>query len=596
MATAVETGRRSKAPEATGSATTEHRLKRSVGLRGLTLISLGSIIGSGWLLGALGAAQSAGPASLLSWILAGSILATLALVHAELGSTYPLSGGTARFPFLSFGTMGGFTGALMAWIQAVTIGPIEVEAALGYLQSSFPHLGLESSSGTLTALGILVAALCLAGFTYINVLGVKWLAESNSIAMIWKLLVPTLTVVVLLIVSFHAKNFTAGGGFAPFGAKGIFAALPLGVVFALQGFEQAIQVGGESRNPQRDIHRAVIIAMVIGTILYLLLEVAFVGAINSKNVAHNWLNPIPGSGQFGPYATLATSAGVGWLATILYIDAVVSPAGTGLVYTGTSARLSYGLGRSGYGPSGLGRVTHRGVPLVSLIVCFVIGLLVLLPFPSWAGLVSLVTSATVLMYAMAPVSLAALRRTDPERSRPYRLPAAKVLAPLSFVCANFIVYWSGWNTLFWLYAFILMGFVLFFVYRALSRRGTRVPIDPHAAVWILPWLVGLGVISYLGQFPSSTPKSGWAFGLALMAKQTIPFWWDLAAVAAFSLVIYYAAVHFAQSRERVAAAIKSVEQELAVEEAELGVGEDDGPARTGAARPRRGRHGHTAPA
>jgi amino acid transporter len=67
--------------------------------------------------------------------------------------------------------MGGFTGALMAWIQAVTIGPIEVEAALGYLQSSFPHLGLESSSGTLTGLGIFVAAVCLAGFTYINVLG-----------------------------------------------------------------------------------------------------------------------------------------------------------------------------------------------------------------------------------------------------------------------------------------------------------------------------------------------------------------------------------------------------------------------------------------
>ena len=477
MTTALQTGKRSITPEPQASGTAEHHLRRRVGLRGLTLISLGSIIGSGWLLGALGAAQSAGPASLLSWILAGSILATLALVHAELGSTYPLSGGTARFPFLSFGAMGGFTGALMAWIQAVTIGPIEVEAALGYLQSSFPHLGLESSSGTLTGLGILVAAVCLAGFTYINVLGVKWLAESNSIAMIWKLLVPTLTIVVLLIVSFHAKNFSAGGGFAPFGAKGIFAALPLGVVFALQGFEQAIQVGGESRDPQRDIHRAVIIAMLVGTVLYLLLEVAFVGAIDPKNVSHNWLNPIPGAGQFGPYATLATSAGVGWLATILYIDAVVSPGGTGLVYTGTSARLTYGLGRSGYAPTAFGRVNHRGVPLVSLIVCFAIGLLVLLPFPSWAGLVTLVTSATVLMYAMAPVSLAALRRTDPDRQRPYRLPAAKVLAPLSFVCANLVVYWSGWNTLFWLYAFILVGFALFFVYRVVSQRGSRLPID-----------------------------------------------------------------------------------------------------------------------
>ncbi len=304
----------------------EGHLKRDVGLRGLTLISLGSIIGSGWLLGALGAAQSAGPASLLSWVLAGAILATLALVHAELGSTYPVSGGTARFPFLSFGALGGFTGGWMAWIQAVTIAPIEVEAALAYLQANFPHSGLNNTNGTLTALGILVAAVCMGGFTFINIMGVRWLAESNGITMIWKLAVPTLTIIVLLIAAFHAKNFTAGGGFAPFGAKGIFSALPLGVVFALQGFEQAIQVGGEARNPQRDIHRAVIISMIIGTIIYILLEVAFIGAITPKNVSHNWLNPIPGIGHFGPYATLATTAGVGWLATILYIDAVVSPA------------------------------------------------------------------------------------------------------------------------------------------------------------------------------------------------------------------------------------------------------------------------------
>ena len=198
----------------------EGHLKRDVGLRGLTLISLGSIIGSGWLLGALGAAQSAGPASLLSWILAGAILATLALVHAELGSTYPVSGGTARYPFLSFGALGGFTGGWMAWIQSVTIAPIEVEAALAYLQANFPHSGLNNVNGTLTGLGILVAAGCMAVFTFINIMGVRWLAESNGITMIWKMAVPTLTIIVLLIVAFNAKNFTAGGGFAPFGAKG----------------------------------------------------------------------------------------------------------------------------------------------------------------------------------------------------------------------------------------------------------------------------------------------------------------------------------------------------------------------------------------
>src|SRR5215472_1254012 len=119
---------------------TQYHLHRAVPLRALTMISLGSIIGSGWLLGALTAAKVAGAASLLSWILAGAVLALLALVHAELGSTYPVSGGTARFPFMTFGALGGFTGGWMAFIQAVTIAPIEVEATLGYLNSKFTGL------------------------------------------------------------------------------------------------------------------------------------------------------------------------------------------------------------------------------------------------------------------------------------------------------------------------------------------------------------------------------------------------------------------------------------------------------------------------
>ncbi|MBV9682350.1 MAG: APC family permease [Solirubrobacterales bacterium] len=541
-------------------------LKRCVGLRGLTMISLGSIIGSGWLLGALGAAQSAGPASLLSWILAGAILGVLALVHAELGATYPLSGGTARFPFLGFGALGGFTGGWMAWIQAVTIAPIEVEAALTYLESTSLHPGWVNANGTLTGAGIVVAGIAMALFTFINIMGVRWLAESNNITMIWKLAVPTLTIIVLLIVSFTGSNFTAGGGFMPFGAKGVFAALPLGVVFALEGFEQAIQVGGESRDPQHDIHRAVIISMVIGTIIYLLLEVAFIGALAPKDVAHSWTNPIPGKGAFGPYATLATTAGVGWLATILYIDSIISPAGTGLVYSGTSSRLSYSLSRNGYVPPALGQVDRRGVPFVSLIFCWVVGMLVFLPFPSWAGMVGLVTAATVLMYAMAPVSLAALRRSDPDRPRPYRLPAAHILAPLSFVCANFIVYWAGWNTIFWLYIFIIAGFVVFFVYQAIAPAGRKLVINWRAASWIPPWLIGLGIISYLGQYPTSKPSSGWPFGIALLAKQDIPFWVDLGVVAVFALVIYYWAARVAMPTEFVRAVETVTDREAAIGE------------------------------
>src|SRR5487761_182784 len=85
-----------------------HTLQRKVGVFGLTMISLGSIIGSGWLLGAYKGATHAGPASILSWLLAAAMLALLALIHAELGTAYPVGGGTARFPAFAFGTLTGF--------------------------------------------------------------------------------------------------------------------------------------------------------------------------------------------------------------------------------------------------------------------------------------------------------------------------------------------------------------------------------------------------------------------------------------------------------------------------------------------------------
>jgi amino acid transporter len=513
-------------------------LRRDVGFWGLTFVSLGSIIGSGWLLGALTAASLAGPASLVSWVLAAVMLAILALVHAELGAAYPAAGGTARFPRFVFGPLAGFTAGWMAWLQAVTIAPIEVEATLSYvdhIEFVRSHVQILHVSGTLTPAGIAIASVFMLAFTVINIVGVKVLAETNGAAVIWKTAIPLLTVVVLLLLSFHASNFSAGGGFAPFGAHGVFAALPAGVVFALQGFEQAIQMAGEAKKPQRDVSRAVITSMAIGTTVYILLEIAFIGALSPANLAHGWADPV-GKGDFGPYATLALGAGAGWLAVLLYIDAVISPAGTGLIYVATSSRLSYAMGREKALPTGLARINRRGVPLTSILLAFVVGEIAFLPFPSWQSLVGLVTSATAIMYAFAPVSLYALRQRDPDRPRPYRLPAYRVLAPAGFVSANLIVYWSTFEATWKLCLAGLLGLVVFAVTRMRLPSAERVPLDPRAAAWVWPWLLGLVVIGYFGRYGGNN---------------TLPNWWDLATVVVFAVVVYEVAEKVAISREEV---------------------------------------------
>lgn len=526
------------------------RLRRDVGLVGLTFVSLGSIIGSGWLLGALGAAKVAGPASLLSWILAGLVIVVLALIHAELGAAYPVSGGTARFPHFVFGPLGGFTAGWMAWLGSVTLAPIEVEAALQYLSNKIPDLirlaGAPPGTPVLTGWGLVAAAVLMLGFTLVNILGVRWLSETNKAAVWWKVLVPLLTIVVLFFASFHASNFHAGGGFMPFGMKGVFSALPAGVVFAVMGFEQAIQLGGEARNPRRDVPRAVIGSMLIGTVIYLLLELVFIAALDPNVIAaHGWLAPIE-KGAFGPYAGLATTLGLGWLSVILYIDAFVSPAGTGLIYTGTSSRLTYALSRNGYVHTAFERLSPRGVPVFSVLFSFVVGLILFLPFPGWQELVGFVTSATVLMYAFAPVSFAALRRTDPDRERPYRLRAGGVLAPVAFIASDLIVYWSGWKTDAKLFLAVLAGFVLLALSYLTKANPRRPRIQWRPALWIGPWLGGMALISWLGQFDG---------------RGVIPFWVDIVVVAVFSLVIFVVASRVALTPEQVAAFVAEEEHE-----------------------------------
>ncbi len=531
-----------------------HELKRSIGFWGLLFISLGSIIGSGWLLGALTAATAAGPASLISWILAAFMLMTLALVHAELGAAYPVAGGTARFPYFAFGTLAGFTAGWAAYLQAVTIAPIEVEAAISYLNTTHwakQHLDMLHTNGTLTPVGLLIASGAMLLFTVINLLGAKLLSDSNTLMVIWKAAVPVLAVIVIMSLSFHSSNFTAGGGFMPYGMHGVFAALPLGVVFALQGFEQAVQMGGEARNPRKDISRAIISAMFIGAAVYIMLEVAFIGGLSGSNLKHGWAHPI-GAGDFGPYYTIALAVGAGWLATILLVDAVISPGGTGLIYLGTSARLSYALGEEEVISDKLTETNKRGVPVWSIVLAFVVGEIVFLPFPSWSSLVALVTGATAIMYAFAPVSLAALQLRDPDRNRPYRAPYPKVLNPIAFISANLIIYWGGFEAMWKLLTAIFIGRVIFEIALHRNKDVRRPDIDWRAASWIWPWLIGMTIIGLIGRYGAGSHSA-------------LPNWWDLVVVILFSLVIFYYAVGLAMEPDKVKAAVETEERQIAKE-------------------------------
>ena len=527
---------------------TPGHLTRSVGFYGLMFVSLGSIIGSGWLLGALNAAKVAGPASVLSWMLAAFMLSLLALAYAELGATYPVAGGSGRFPYYSHGPIAGFMAGWAAWLQAVFIAPIEVLAAITYVNSVTwvnEHFNMihrvGDNAGLLNGAGLVVALILMVCFTAMNLGGAKFLSESNAIVVVWKTAVPVLAVGVVAYLQFNPANFHAGGGFMPFGFHGVFAALTGGVVFGLQGFEQAVQLAGEARNPKRDLSRAIITAMAIGAVLYSALQLVMIGGLDPANIKDGWKKPLGADpSDYGAWYTLALALGAGWLAKVLIIDAVISPAGTGVVYVGTTARLSYALGEEREMPSALARTNAKGVPVVSILVGSVIGTLALGPFKSWSALVNVVTGATAIMYAFAPVTLAALHRVDGDRPRSYRMPMPRVLLPAGFCSANLIIYWGGFETTWKLALAMLLGLALFAI--GAKRAGTNAQRTIRNAVWIAPWLAGHVLVGAVGRYGAG-------------AKNLLPDWVDLAVVIAFSLAIFYWAVSRTLPKDEAAAAV-----------------------------------------
>lgn len=525
-------------------------------------VSLGSIIGSGWLLGALNAAETAGPASIISWVIAAAMLSVLALVYAELGAAYPVAGGTGRFPYFSHGPLAGFTAGWASWLQAVAIAPIEILAAITYVNSihkvneNFPMLhATGSKAGLLNGRGLVVAVILMILFTAVNLAGAKFMSESNAVVVLWKTAVPLLAIIVVASLSFHPGNFHTGGGFAPFGMHGVFAALPAGVVFALQGFEQAVQLAGEARNPKRDLSRAILTAMTIGALLYILLQVAFIGALKPSDIAKGWGSPLGGDpSDYGAWYTLALAVGATWLAVVLIIDAVVSPSGTGIVYVGTTARISYALGEEAEMPGVLAKTNSQGVPVASILVAAVVGVICFGPFPSWNKLVGVVTGATAIMYAFAPISLAALHMRDANRPRSYRMPMPKVLLPTAFASSNLILYWGGYEYTWKIAVALIVGLVIFGIGTQVAGSDVMPMLRP--AGWIGPWILGSVIIGALGRYGAGSHS--W-----------LPEWIDLLVVVVFSLIIFYWAVSLTMSSDRVQAAIEKDIAQIEFEEATL---------------------------
>lgn len=538
----------------TPSHTLKGKLRREIGIIGLLFTAIGSIIGSGWLFGALFAAEEAGPASIFAWFIGGILIIFIGLCYAELGTMFPVSGGVIRFPQFSFGSFASYTLGWITWLAAASTTAIEVMAALQYAKNYFPWLQhLDKGVPVLTDAGLAVAIALLALFSVVNVFGIRWFSRLNNVLVWWKIGIISLVIVAFLITVFHGAHFTnaQAGGFFPYGWKGVFSAIATaGVVFSFLGFRQGVELAGETKNPRRNVPIAIIGSVLVTIVLYVLLQIAFIGAMPLDALRNGWanigtsfageLNDV--AAAFGPLAAIAGAMGLTWLAVILYIDAFISPADTALIYTTVTSRLSYAMGKNGNSPQVLAKVNRHGVPWVSVIVTFIAGSIFFLPFPGWQKLVGFVTSATVLSFGSGPLVLLAMRKQLPDHKRPFKLPVVYLLAYLGFLAANLIIYWAGWNIIWQMMIAVLIGYAILIVHEMVNR-GKTPKLEFRSGAWVVVWLIGLTVVSYLGSFPDVSKGAG---NLGI-----IGIGWGILVLAILSVFVTWMAVALRLPTEKV---------------------------------------------
>ncbi len=470
-------------------------MRREIGLIGLTFIGVSGVVGSGWLFAPLQSAQIAGPAAVISWVIGAICMLLLALSFAEVSGMLPVAGGLGRLPQFSHGKTVAMVMGWSAWVGYSATAPVEVEAALRYLGPHFPALH-NPGTANLSWIGLSLASLLIVAFTVINFYGVKFFTRINS-AITWvKLVIPVLVIVVLIGTSFQPANFTAAGGFAPMGPQGILSAVSAGgVIVSYIGFRHVIDLAGETRNPGVTVPVALLLSVLICFLIYSGLQIAFIGALQPSYLTNGWAH-LDLSGAYGPIGAVASAAGIGWLARVLNFGALVGPMGAALVSVGSTARLAFALGENGFFPKKVATISERGVPDMALLLNLVVAILMFFFF-SFEEILQLCGSAITLSFAVGPVVLLSMRRLDPDRPRPFRVPFAGFVASAGFVIATLVIFWGGWESVWQLGVCLMVGGVLFTLNAI--RIGTS-DLDMDQAKWLLPYCGGIGLASYLGTY------------------------------------------------------------------------------------------------
>jgi APA family basic amino acid/polyamine antiporter len=440
-------------------------LKRAVGALQLTAMGVGAIIGTGIFVVIGEGAGVAGPAVILSFILAAVACAFSALSYAELASSIPVSGSAYTY---TYATLGEIVAWIIGWDLILEYGVSVAAIAVGwggnlnlFLDVTFGFKLPDAIAKSPEDGGIfnLPAVFVVLAITLLLVRGVKESARANLVMVGIKL------VVLVFFIAVAMANFGTGNfhNFAPSGVDGVTSAAAI-IFFAYIGFDAVSTGSEEARNPAKDLPYAIIGSLIICTVFYVLTAV---GAIGIASPAQLEASDAPLA------AALEDGAGISWAASILSFGAVVAITSVVLVILYGQTRIFFAMCRDGLLPERLASVNARYGTPAKLTIGLGVLIAILAALVPLSEIVKLVNIGTLFAFVLVNIGVIVLRRTRPEMPRPYRVPWSPVLPILGVLFALYLMKDLPLSTWIRFVVWLVVGMVIYFAYGYKNSRLRR---------------------------------------------------------------------------------------------------------------------------
>ena len=443
------------------------KMKRVLAWWDLAGIGIGCMVGVGiFVLPGVEAAQHAGPAISLSFLLAAVVVSFTALAYAELSTMLPVSGSAYSYCRITFGI---FPGWLMGWalmleyLVATSMVAVGWSAYLVYLLADFgmalPPAFTTSTLGAGTGFANLPAVVIVCAVLLVVVTGVR---ESARLAMLLVLL-KICAVAIFLVESVPHISPANWSPFMPFGFSGVLTATSV-VFIAFGGFDAISTAAEEAKNPQRDLPVGLIVSLGVVALAYIAVATAMTGVVPFKELD-----------VADPMTVVLTAAKHPWVSRLVSVAALIGMSSVLLAMLVAQPRIVFAMARDGLLPAGLAKLQARsGIPLYATLtsVALVIVMAAMLPIQIIAELCSMgFLLASVVVCLAVPI----LRHRSPELQRPFRMPWVSVVAPFAVCCNLLLIFMLPSATQVRFGLWMLLGSIIYFFMRKRTKGSANEP-------------------------------------------------------------------------------------------------------------------------